>query len=102
MARRDVSSLAELARTSHIRRDTLYGWFRQPVAHVSAQSVEKLSAALGTEPGDPWYQEPIEHHLDAETVALVDAAVARAMDRLADRLERFLDRRLDSGPQDDA
>ena len=103
MARQGVPSLSELARVSHVRRDTMYGWFRSRTARVSDGSLEKLVAVLGAEPGDPWYDAPTERTLDPETLALVDAAVARAMDRLADRLEAFLDERLpDSAPPDDA
>jgi len=94
MARQGVPSISELARSSHVRRDTMYGWFRQPVARVSPGSIDKLVSVLGSEPGDPWYSEPSERTLDAETLALVDAAVGRAMDRLADRLVQMLDERL--------
>jgi uncharacterized protein with von Willebrand factor type A (vWA) domain len=94
MAREDVPSLMELARRSHIRRDTMYGWFRAARVRVSAGSVEKLASTLGTQPGDPWYEEPIERSLDPETRAMLDAAVDRAMDRLGDRLVQMLDRRL--------
>lgn len=72
----------------------MYGWFRTPVARVSASSVDKLVAVLGSQPGDPWYEEPIERTLDPETVALLNEAVGRAMDRLADRLVELLDERL--------
>ena len=98
MAREDVPSLAELARRSRVRRDTMYGWFKAPTARVSAASVEKLAAVLGAHPGDPWFEEPIERSLDAETLALLDAAVDRAMDRLGDRLVELIDRRLASEP----
>jgi uncharacterized protein with von Willebrand factor type A (vWA) domain len=100
MAREDVPTIAQLARDTHIRRDTMYGWFRKQVALVSSGSVEKLVAVLGAKPGDPWYQEPIERTLDAETRALLEAAVDRAFERLADRLVDFLDGRLPrNGPQ---
>lgn len=94
MAREGVTSLAELARRSHVRRDTLYGWFRTSTARVSGGSVEKLVSVLGSQPGDPWFDEPTERTLDAETRELLDAAVARAMDRLGDRLIALLDERL--------
>jgi hypothetical protein len=102
MAREDVPSLAALARTSHIRRDTMYGWFREAEAHLSTQSVDKLVATLGAEPGDPWYDEPTERHLDPETLALLDAAVERAFERLGDRLVGFLDERLRDSARPDA
>ena len=94
MAREAVPSLMELARRSHIRRDTMYLWFRKAKVRVSAGSVAKLAETLGTHPGDPWYEEPIERTLDAETRAMLDAAVDRAMDRLGERLMEMLDRRL--------
>jgi uncharacterized protein with von Willebrand factor type A (vWA) domain len=94
MAREDVPTLSDLARRSHVRRDTMYGWFRKPTVRVSAGSVEKLVGVLGSQPGDPWHEKPTEQTLDAETLALVEAAVTRAMDRLADRLVEFLDQRL--------
>lgn len=94
MARESVPSLSALARRSHVRRDTMYLWFRAPTAKVSAASVDKLVAVLGSKPGDPWYEEPTERTLDPETRALLDAAVERAMDRLGDRLVELLDQRL--------
>jgi len=94
MARESVPSLTELARRSHIRRDTMYGWFKKPVARLAASSVEKLVAVVGSQPGDPWYEEPTERTLDPETRALLDAAVGRAIDRLGDRLVDLLDQRL--------
>lgn len=86
MAREGVPSISELSRRSHVRKDTMYGWFRKPRVRVSAGSVEKLVATLGAAPGDPWYEEPAERTLDPETLALLDAA----MDRLGDRLEALL------------
>lgn len=94
MARESVPSLTELARRSHVRRDTMYGWFRKPLVRVAAGSVEKLVGVLGSQPGDPWYEKPTEQTLDPETLALVEDAVTRAMDRLAERLIDFLDQRL--------
>lgn len=94
MAREDIGSLSELARRSHIRRDTMYGWFRAAKVRVSAQSVDKLTAVLGSAPGDPWYEEPTERTLDPATREMLDAAVERAMDRLGDRLIDLLDQRL--------
>ena len=79
MAREAVPSLMDLARRSRIRRDTLYGWFRKPAAHLSVGSVEKLVTVLGAQPGDPWYDEPTERTLDPETRAMLGAAVERAM-----------------------
>jgi AcrR family transcriptional regulator len=94
MARESVPTLSDLARRSHVRRDTMYGWFRKSTVRVSAGSVETLVSVLGSKPGDPWYEEPIERTVDAETRELLEAAVERAMDRLADRLIDFLDQRL--------
>lgn len=94
MAREGVPSLSELARLTHVRRDTMYGWFRKPTARVSPASVDKLAAVLGTRPGDPWYEEPTEKTLDPETLALLDAAVSRSVDRLAERLIEVLEERL--------
>lgn len=75
MAREDVPSLSELARRSHVRRDTMYGWFRQPVVRVSPGSVEKLMAVLGAEPGDPWFEAPANDDM---------AALVRALDGLVE------------------
>jgi hypothetical protein len=72
----------------------MYGWFRKGRVRVSAGSVEKLVSVLGSKPGDPWYDEPIERTLDPETRDALEAAVERAMDRLAERLIEFLDQRL--------
>lgn len=94
MAREDVPTIMELARRSHIRRDTMYGWFRRARVRVSPGSVEKLALTLGTQPGDPWYEEPIERSLDPETRAMLATALDRAMDKLVDRLVPMLDRRL--------
>ena len=94
MARNGHLSFLELHRRGGPRPDTMYGWFRQPFARVSAGSVDKLVKVLGSQPGDPWYEEPNERTLDPETLALLDAAVGRAMDRLGDRLIELLDRRL--------
>lgn len=102
MARESVPSLSALARRSHVRRDTMYGWFRTPVASVSPASVQKLVAVLGSQPGDPWYQAPTERTLDPETRALLDAAVDRAMGRLEDRLIDLLDQRLPRTDSEDA
>ncbi len=96
MAREDVGSVSELARRSHVRRDTMYGWFRKAIVRVSPGSVDKLVSVLGSAPGDPWYDEPSERSLDPETLAMLDAA----FDRLADRLIEYLDQRLPhNGPQ---
>lgn len=94
MARERVASLSDLARRSHVRRDTMYGWFRTPSVRIAGESVEKLVSVLGSQPGDPWHREPTERTLDPETRALLDAAVSRAMDRLGDRPIELLDERL--------
>jgi len=73
----------------------MHQWFKKPVVRVSAGSVDKLVKVLGAEPGDPWYVQPIERRLDAETLALLDAAVDRAFDRLGDRLVELLQPRSD-------
>lgn len=83
-------SFLEVHRRGGPRPDTMHNWFKQPVARVSAGSVDKLVKVLGSAPGDPWYVEPIERHLDAETMALLEAAVDRAFDRLGDRLIELL------------
>ena len=90
MARESVPSISELARRSHVRRDTMYGWFRKPTTRVSAASVEKLAAVLGSQPGDPWFEEPTERTLDPEAMAAIDAAFARLGDRLIDWLDERL------------
>lgn len=94
MARSGDPSLTAFAKRSGIRRDTFYRWFGLESAHLSAGSVDKLVAAVGSVPGDPWHQEPIVKTLDAESLAALDAAVERAMDRLGDRLVEYLDERL--------
>ena len=101
MARNGGLSFLEVHRRGGPRPDTMHGWFRQPIARVSAGSVEKLVKVLGSEPGDPWYEEPRERTLDPETLNLLDEAVGRAVDRLGDRLVDLLDRRLPHTEQSD-
>lgn len=94
MARSGDTSLTAFAKRAHIRRDTFYRWFRAESAHLAAGSVDKIIKAVGTQPGDPWYREPVIRTLDAESLAAVNAAVERAMAGLADRLVAYLDVRL--------
>jgi transcriptional regulator with XRE-family HTH domain len=70
MGAADIRSLAELARSSRVQRDTLYAWFRGE-RPPKPETLGKVAAALGVPLGTLWDYGPVPTTDDDDAAALV-------------------------------